>query len=486
MKKIHIILYVLLFTQISLLAQIQTKLGLRAGTTPSLLKYYIDLNAEVSRQIIFDHQIKEENLNEFKLGLELFKGQNIVTIICLRFPADSSDEFNNDRIPLFNNIDLEQSLNKVENLLLELNGVLDFIQIQNEPLAGPGRYFNPDEKLHYGYYGLKWLDTLAKHTKEIIQTNNLDIGIISPAFHNVDLALSDDARINPITFIRAPGDTVFKNELTVDILSRYWNKNLMENSKEIVDIVDIHLNVKNIAEFKYFITALDSLQKVTHPQDKLLPVSSLEWSQAKEKDSLILNTTWMSNFLSDSYIDPIDTSDWYAFIDSLNYDETFMQTAFNIMAEYEFVHACYAGLHQYGTDLNHQIFSTCALLTNKTCLTTSPNKPFYYLYKNLVTDDTTTFVSNYSNRTTVFELSQNYPNPFNPSTDINYSISEAGVVSIKIYNTLGEEVTVLINKYHYPGNYKVIFDAENLPSGIYFYTLTKGKVSKTRKMLFLR
>lgn len=486
MKKKYIILYVLLFSQISLLSQNQTKLGLRAGTNPSLLKYYIDLNAEVSRQIIFDHQINEENLNDFRSGLELFKEQDIITIICLRFPADSSDEFNNDRIPLFNSTDLEQSLTKVENLLLELNGVLDYIQIQNEPLMGPGRYFNYEENLHYGYYGLKWLDTLGKHIKETIQTNQLDIGIISPAFHNVELALSDDDRINPIPFIRVPGDTVLRNELTVDILSRYWYKNLMENSKEIVDIVDIHLNVKNLVEFKNYITALDSLQKITHPQDKLLPLSSLEWSQANEKDSLISNTTWMKNFLSDTYTNPVDTNDWYAFMDSLNYDETFMQTAFNLMAEYEFVHACYAGLHQYGTDLSQQIFSTCALLTNKTCLTTSPNKPFYYLYKNLVTDDTTTSVFNDRNQTTIFELSQNYPNPFNPSTEINYSISEAGVVSIKIYNMLGEIVTVLINEYHYPGKYKVLFDADNLSSGIYFYQLTQGEVSKTRKMLFLR
>ncbi len=91
-----------------------------------------------------------------------------------------------------------------------------------------------------------------------------------------------------------------------------------------------------------------------------------------------------------------------------------------------------------------------------------------------------------------FELMQNYPNPFNPVTTIKYSIpTNAGVetqdfASLRIYNILGEEVATLVNQRQSPGNYSVQFDASNLPSGIYFYTLRAGDFVATKKMLLLK
>ncbi|MCJ7553400.1 MAG: family 10 glycosylhydrolase, partial [Ignavibacteriaceae bacterium] len=69
-------------------------------------------------------------------------------------------------------------------------------------------------------------------------------------------------------------------------------------------------------------------------------------------------------------------------------------------------------------------------------------------------------------------LEQNYPNPFNPTTMIRFNLSEAGIVSLKIYNLLGQEVASLINSEFYnSGSYELNFDASNLPSGIYFYRI---------------
>ncbi len=91
-----------------------------------------------------------------------------------------------------------------------------------------------------------------------------------------------------------------------------------------------------------------------------------------------------------------------------------------------------------------------------------------------------------------FNLSQNYPNPFNPTTTIEYSLpasfEAAGVkrIQLKIYDLLGREVATLVNKNYKPGNYRVGFNASNLTSGIYFYRLTAGKFSITKKMLLLR
>jgi hypothetical protein len=83
-----------------------------------------------------------------------------------------------------------------------------------------------------------------------------------------------------------------------------------------------------------------------------------------------------------------------------------------------------------------------------------------------------------------YSLSQNYPNPFNPSTTINYSIAKASKVVIKIYDLLGKEVITLVDENKQSGSYSVIFNAHNIPSGIYVYELrTDGFVSRNKMVL---
>jgi len=83
-------------------------------------------------------------------------------------------------------------------------------------------------------------------------------------------------------------------------------------------------------------------------------------------------------------------------------------------------------------------------------------------------------------------LAQNYPNPFNPATIISYSIPNQIYVSLKVFDGLGREVDILVNKVKSPGNYKVDFDASQLASGIYFYRIIAGDFVQTRKMLLLK
>ncbi len=83
-------------------------------------------------------------------------------------------------------------------------------------------------------------------------------------------------------------------------------------------------------------------------------------------------------------------------------------------------------------------------------------------------------------------LYQNYPNPFNPNTNIKFSIKENSVVKLKVYNTLGEEVSVLVNEVLKSGTYEVTFYAENLPSGVYYYRLESGEFSDTKRMVILK
>jgi len=85
-----------------------------------------------------------------------------------------------------------------------------------------------------------------------------------------------------------------------------------------------------------------------------------------------------------------------------------------------------------------------------------------------------------------FVLSQNFPNPFNPSTRINYFVPQESFVSIKVYDFLGREVMTLVNETKSIGSYEIIFNAVNLPSGTYFYTMIAGNYSATKKMILLK
>jgi len=85
-----------------------------------------------------------------------------------------------------------------------------------------------------------------------------------------------------------------------------------------------------------------------------------------------------------------------------------------------------------------------------------------------------------------FNLEQNYPNPFNNSTVIKYSIPQEGLVTLKLYNLLGEEVAGLVNDIKQTGHYEVSFDATGLPSSVYFYRLQAGSFVETKKMVLLR
>ena len=85
-----------------------------------------------------------------------------------------------------------------------------------------------------------------------------------------------------------------------------------------------------------------------------------------------------------------------------------------------------------------------------------------------------------------YDLLQCYPNPFNPRTMIRYDLAERVRVAIKVSNILGIEVATLADEVQEAGNHSVEFDSDGLPSGVYFYRLTAGRVSIVRKMILTR
>jgi hypothetical protein len=87
---------------------------------------------------------------------------------------------------------------------------------------------------------------------------------------------------------------------------------------------------------------------------------------------------------------------------------------------------------------------------------------------------------------TEFSLMQNYPNPFNPTTTIKFTIPEKELLSLKVYDVMGNEVVLLLNEEKQAGSHSVQFEASNLASGTYFYKLQAGSFVEVKKMLLLK
>ncbi|MFA5803975.1 MAG: T9SS type A sorting domain-containing protein [Melioribacteraceae bacterium] len=85
-----------------------------------------------------------------------------------------------------------------------------------------------------------------------------------------------------------------------------------------------------------------------------------------------------------------------------------------------------------------------------------------------------------------YSLDQNYPNPFNPATQIKYSIAKAGIVTLKVYDILGRQVTDLVNKYQEAGKYTVDFNASRLASGVYIYRIESSSFTDVKKMMLIK
>lgn len=97
-----------------------------------------------------------------------------------------------------------------------------------------------------------------------------------------------------------------------------------------------------------------------------------------------------------------------------------------------------------------------------------------------------TSVNNESGIPSLYSLSQNYPNPFNPTTKIDFSIPENSLVTLKVYDILGKQVGVLVNKEFTAGSYTVDFNASSLAAGVYFYTLNAGDFTDTKKLVLVK
>lgn len=110
---------------------------------------------------------------------------------------------------------------------------------------------------------------------------------------------------------------------------------------------------------------------------------------------------------------------------------------------------------------------------------------FYEIHAN-VTDATPAGESHWLGLPHEWSLEQNYPNPFNPVTEIRYAVPEADLVSLKVFNLLGQEVATLVNGHVEPGFHTAVFDGSQLASGVYLYKLESARYTAVQKMMLLK
>lgn len=111
----------------------------------------------------------------------------------------------------------------------------------------------------------------------------------------------------------------------------------------------------------------------------------------------------------------------------------------------------------------------------------------YYSYRQISLLDPLVSVEDYPTPVVEdFYLAQNYPNPFNPTTSFELRVRSYEFVSLKIFDVMGREVAALMNERKSPGIYKVTWDASHLPSGVYFYRMTAGSFTETKKLVLMK
>jgi hypothetical protein len=85
-----------------------------------------------------------------------------------------------------------------------------------------------------------------------------------------------------------------------------------------------------------------------------------------------------------------------------------------------------------------------------------------------------------------FRLAQNYPNPFNPTTTINYELRTTNYVDLSVFNLLGQKVATLVSEKQAAGKHKMQWNASGFASGVYYYRITAGNFTETKKLVLIR
>ena len=146
----------------------------------------------------------------------------------------------------------------------------------------------------------------------------------------------------------------------------------------------------------------------------------------------------------------------------------------------------YVGYFNDGSFVNSKVQLKDGRILVSGGMKTKNYEVFFATKKCWMFDKNITSVAATNNQTSQDIFFQNYPNPFNPTTKISFSLQQKSQIKLKVFDVLGREIQILADGVYEAGKHEVEFNATNLPSGVYFYNLTTGSNSITKKMLLLR
>jgi hypothetical protein len=186
------------------------------------------------------------------------------------------------------------------------------------------------------------------------------------------------------------------------------------------------------------------------------------WNGAKGKEPVRIETN----------------SDQYIFAFTRQYEKDRLCALFNLSNQqrtFSVAGSSYSGLYK-------DVFNDSLITLTDNFSMTLPAWGYKILEKTSITGVS---VHN-ANAPQTYSLFQNYPNPFNPSTTIQYQLSVPGFVKLTVYDILGKEIEVLVNKKQEAGNYSVWFNASRHTSGLFFYKLQSGTFTDVKKMQLIQ
>lgn len=232
-------------------------------------------------------------------------------------------------------------------------------------------------------------------------------------------------------------------------------------------VTNDHSNVVSSIAFRY-----DNLFGMTSPFDEV-PVRLYSTSNGGSSWNLNLNTLSNEIIVGISWVP--NTSVWYYATYQLNGLNQILKSI-NNGASWSAMTSPHIDRQPYGIDLVNQNSKIYAWAITYQGMILKLNDSLYSIG-----------ISSQNNEVpTLFRLYQNYPNPFNPTTVISFDMPKDGYASLKIFNAIGQEVAVIIDGNIRAGSYQKVFNAAELPSGIYFYKFTADGFSDVRKMSLIK
>ncbi|MFB0516633.1 MAG: T9SS type A sorting domain-containing protein, partial [Candidatus Neomarinimicrobiota bacterium] len=295
--------------------------------------------------------------------------------------------------------------------------------------------------------------------------------VLKPSTNKVPEAFQvfdDDNDLTATVYIAIDADNLY---FAADVIDDVWSYDAVGDWWQD-DIAELYLGFYDARGPKHQV-----MERGTEPDYKLQILYKQLVSEFN--DNQVIYTSDSANY----YFEPLGAADWIIEtvvpLDSIRFGDDALFTPLNGMRIPIDIY-----FHDTDATLN-TTEGTLALSWDND--DNSWQSPANWTYT-WIGDTTEVFVGIASEAPIVMEysLSQNYPNPFNPSTTIKYSLAKAGDVRIDVYNILGKQVTSLVNEFQPVGHYRIVWNGQHLPSGIYFYRIQAADFTLTKKMILLK